>query len=72
MPGYHSSAIRIWRNNWESALVAGERPVWHTGIVGSSHYIISAPSAMGLLNQRPGSIACKITDASLLIHSTNG
>ena len=72
MPGSRYSAMKISLNNSESALIAGEKPVWHITIVGSSHCINSAATVMGLLNQRPGSMVCKITDASRLIHSTNG
>tara|TARA_B100001175_G_C19181280_1_gene482179 strand:- start:333 stop:551 length:219 start_codon:yes stop_codon:yes gene_type:complete len=72
MPGCRYSAMKISLNNSESALIAGVRPAWHTGIGESSHSIISAATAMVLLNQRPGSMVCKITDASRLIHSTNG
>ena len=72
MPGSRYSALKISLNNSESALIAGERPAWHTGIGESSHSIISSATAMVLLNQRPGSMVCKITDANRLIHSTNG
>ena len=72
MQSCHSSDMRISHINSESQKNAGKKPVLHTGIIGSSHYIISATTAMGLLIQKPRSTVFKITDVSRLTHSRSG